>query len=397
MTQAHISEHIVGFVHLLRSMGIKVGSGQLIDFGRALTFVGLTDREALHDAARCTLICKPEDLPLFETAFAFYFRRLAEFDPAQLAIPIIKVPQRPLRIPRRKPAPTESPNQDDNEDVEEHKVGVTLAYSASETLRTRDFGSFSYEEVQQARDMMRRMGWRPAMRRTRRQQVSKRRGRVDMRRMMRTTLRFAGEPVYLAYKRARMRRRPLVVLCDISGSMDRYSRMLLHFVHTLSDGLGHVETFVFGTRLTRITRLLRSKDVDDAVALVSKQVLDWSGGTRIGNTIREFNVRWSRRVLSRGPVVLIISDGWDRGDPTLLSHEMARLQRSCHRLIWLNPLLGNARYQPLTQGMQAALPYVDDFVPIHNLVSVEQLGQMLSAIGSGSRPRGNGRKYLVKA
>jgi uncharacterized protein with von Willebrand factor type A (vWA) domain len=396
MTQSHISEHIVGFVHLLRSMGIKVGSGQLIDFGRALTYVGLTDREALHDAARCTLICKPEDLPLFETAFAFYFRRIAEFDPAQLAIPIIKVPQRPLRIPRRKPAPTESSNQDDNEDVEEHKVGVTLAYSASETLRTRDFGSFSYEEVQQARDMMRRMGWRPAMRRTRRQQISKRRGRVDMRRMMRTTLRFAGEPVYLAYKRARMRRRPLVVLCDISGSMDRYSRMLLHFVHTLSDGLGQVETFVFGTRLTRITRLLRSKDVDDAVALVSKQVLDWSGGTRIGNTIREFNVRWSRRVLSRGPVVLIISDGWDRGDPTLLSHEMARLQRSCHRLIWLNPLLGNARYQPLTQGMQAALPYVDDFVPIHNLVSVEQLGQMLSAIGTGRRQRSNGRKFVVK-
>jgi uncharacterized protein with von Willebrand factor type A (vWA) domain len=397
MTQSHISEHIVGFVHLLRSMGVKVGSGQLIDFGRALTYVGLTDREALHDAARCTLICKPEDLPLFETAFAFYFRRLAEFDPAQLAIPIIKVPQRPLRIPRRKPAPTESDNQDDNEDIEEHKVGVTLAYSASETLRTRDFGSFSYEEVQQARDMMRRMGWRPAMRRTRRQQTSNRRGRVDMRRMMRTTLRFAGEPVYLAYKRARMRRRPLVVLCDISGSMERYSRMLLHFVHTLSDGLGQVETFVFGTRLTRITRLLRSKDVDDAVALVSKQVLDWSGGTRIGNTIRDFNVRWSRRVLSRGPVVLIISDGWDRGDPTLLSHEMARLQRSCHRLIWLNPLLGNDRYQPLTQGMQAALPYVDDFVPIHNLVSVEQLGQMLSTIGTGRRPRGNGRKFVVKA
>jgi uncharacterized protein with von Willebrand factor type A (vWA) domain len=396
MTQGHISEHIVGFVHLLRSMGIKVGSGQLLDFGRALTYVGLTDREALHDAARCTLISKPEDLPLFETAFAFYFRRLAEFDPAQLAIPIVKVPQRPLRIPRRKPAPTESSNQDDNEDIEEHKVGVTLAYSASETLRTRDFGSFSYEEVQQARDMMRRMGWRPALRRTRRQQMSKRRGRIDLRRMMRTTLRFAGEPVYLAYKRARMRRRPLVVLCDISGSMDRYSRMLLHFVHTLSDGLGQVETFVFGTRLTRITRLLRSKDVDDAVALVSKQVLDWSGGTRIGNTIREFNVRWSRRVLSRGPVVLIISDGWDRGDPTLLSHEMARLQRSCHRLIWLNPLLGNARYQPLTQGMQAALPYVDDFVPIHNLASVEQLGQMLSTIGTSRRTRGNGRKFVVK-
>ena len=193
--------------------------------------------------------------------------------------------------------------------------------------------------------------------------------------------------MHLAYRRPRQRQRPLVVLCDISGSMDRYSRMLLQFVHTLNDGVGMVESFVFGTRLTRVTRLLRSKDVDDAVALVSKQVLDWSGGTRIGNTIREFNVKWSRRVMSRGPVVLIISDGWDRGDPTLLSKEMARLQRSCHRLIWLNPLLGNARYQPLTQGMQAALPYIDDFLPVHNLLSVEQLGQTLATVGASKRER----------
>ena len=149
--------------------------------------------------------------------------------------------------------------------------------------------------------------------------------------------------------------------------------------------MDHVESFVFGTRLTRVTRLLRSRDVDDAVALVSKQVLDWSGGTRIGNTIREFNVRWSRRVLSRGPVVLVISDGWDRGDPTLLSQEMARLQRSCHRLIWLNPLLGNPRYQPLTQGMVAAMPYIDEFIPVHNLVSIEQLGNMLATMRDEKR------------
>jgi uncharacterized protein with von Willebrand factor type A (vWA) domain len=340
----------------------------------------------LHDAARCTLITKPEDLPLFESAFGFYFRPISGFDPAQMAIPIIRIPQRPLRIPRKKPVDGENPG-DDSSDTEEHKVGVTLAYTASETLRTRDFGSFSYDEVQQARVMMRQMRWRPAMRRTRRTQRTKQRGRVDMRRIIRDSLRFGGEPVHLAYRRPRQRQRPLVVLCDISGSMDRYSRMLLQFVHTLNDGVGMVESFVFGTRLTRVTRLLRSKDVDDAVALVSKQVLDWSGGTRIGNTIREFNVKWSRRVMSRGPVVLIISDGWDRGDPTLLSKEMARLQRSCHRLIWLNPLLGNARYQPLTQGMQAALPYIDDFLPVHNLLSVEQLGKTLATVGASKRER----------
>ena len=386
MSDGHISAHLVGFVHLLRSMGIQVGSGQLIDLAQGLTVVSLTDREALHDAARCTLITKPEDLPLFEAAFGFYFRPISGFDPAQMAIPIIRIPQRPLRIPRKKPVAGENPGDDSN-DTEEHKVGVTLAYTASETLRTRDFGSFSYDEVQQARVMMRQMRWRPAMRRTRRTQRTKQRGRVDMRRVIRDSLRFGGEPLHLAYRRPRQRQRPLVVLCDISGSMDRYSRMLLQFVHTLNDGVGMVESFVFGTRLTRVTRLLRSKDVDDAVALVSKQVLDWSGGTRIGNTIREFNVKWSRRVMSRGPVVLIISDGWDRGDPTLLSKEMARLQRSCHRLIWLNPLLGNARYQPLTQGMQAALPYIDDFLPVHNLLSVEQLGQTLATVGASKRER----------
>ncbi len=386
MSDGHISAHLVGFVHLLRSMGILVGSGQLIDLAQGLTFVSLTDREALHDAARCTLITKPEDLPLFEAAFGFYFRPISGFDPAQMAIPIIRIPQRPLRIPRKKPVAGENPGDDSN-DTEEHKVGVTLAYTASETLRTRDFGSFSYDEVQQARVMMRQMRWRPAMRRTRRTQRTKQRGRVDMRRIIRDSLRFGGEPVHLAYRRPRQRQRPLVVLCDISGSMDRYSRMLLQFVHTLNEGVGMVESFVFGTRLTRVTRLLRSKDVDDAVALVSKQVLDWSGGTRIGNTIREFNVKWSRRVMSRGPVVLIISAGWYRGDPTLLSKEMARLQRSCHRLIWLNPLLGNARYQPLTQGMQAALPYIDDFLPVHNLLSVEQLGQTLATVGASKRER----------
>lgn len=383
----HISEHVVGFVHLLRSMGIRVGSGQLVDLARALTVVSMTDRETLRDATRCSLITRHEDLPLFEAAFAFYFRPISGFDPAQMAIPVVRIPQRPLRIPRQKPAASPDAGNEDEQENQEEKVGVTLAYSASETLRTRDFGSFSYDEVQQAKTMMRQMQWRPALRRTRRTTHTRQRGRVDLRRVMRESLRYGGEAIKLSYRRPRMRRRPLVVLCDISGSMDRYSRMLLQFVHTLADGVGNVESFVFGTRLTRVTRLLRSKDVDDAVALVSKQVLDWSGGTRIGNTIREFNVRWSRRVMSRGPVVLIISDGWDRGDPTLLSKEMARLQRSCHRLIWLNPLLGNARYQPLTQGMQAALPYIDDFMPVHNLLSIEQLGKTLATVGDIKRER----------
>ncbi len=172
--------------------------------------------------------------------------------------------------------------------------------------------------------------------------------------------------------------RPLVLICDISGSMDRYSRLLLRFVHAIEQGLDSVEVFVFGTRLTRITRSLRKRDVDDAIAEVVKAVDDWSGGTRIGEAIKTFNYDWSRRVLRSGATVVMISDGWDRGDPKLLAAEMARLQRSCRRLIWLNPLLGAPGYQPLTQGIRAALPYVDDFLPVHNLKSLEALSQLLS-------------------
>jgi uncharacterized protein with von Willebrand factor type A (vWA) domain len=205
--------------------------------------------------------------------------------------------------------------------------------------------------------------------------------------VLRRNMRYGGELLVLPRKEVRTRQRPLVVLCDISGSMDRYSRILLQFVYAFSNGLRDVEAFVFGTRLTRITRMLRERDIDDAVSLVSKQVVDWSGGTRIGDTIKQFNYQWGRRVLGRGPVVLLISDGWDRGDPKLLGREMERLQRSCHRLIWLNPLLGSANYQPLTQGMQAALPYVDDFLPVHNLLSLEQLAEKLSAVGVGRPER----------
>jgi uncharacterized protein with von Willebrand factor type A (vWA) domain len=206
-----------------------------------------------------------------------------------------------------------------------------------------------------------------------------------MRRLLRRNLRYGGEPIELTWRAQRTHQRPLVVLCDISGSMDRYSRILLQFVHTISNGLRDVEAFVFGTRLTRVTRLLRERDIDDAISAVSKHVNDWSGGTRIGETLKDFNFFWGRRVLGRGAVVLLISDGWDRGDAKLLGNEISRLQRSCHRLIWLNPLLGSRDYQPLTQGMQAALPYVDDFLPVHNLASLEQLGEKLSAIG-GRRP-----------
>jgi uncharacterized protein with von Willebrand factor type A (vWA) domain len=184
----------------------------------------------------------------------------------------------------------------------------------------------------------------------------------------------------LRRQRRKIKTRPLVVICDISGSMDRYARLLLRFVHALGQGLDNTEVFVFGTRLTRITRELRKRDVDTALNQVVASVDDWSGGTRIGEAIKAFNFKWSRRVLRSGATVVVISDGWDRGDPALLGREMARLQRSCRRLIWLNPLLGAPGYQPLTQGMRAALPYIDEFMPIHNMQSLEALAEMLSRV-----------------
>jgi uncharacterized protein with von Willebrand factor type A (vWA) domain len=194
------------------------------------------------------------------------------------------------------------------------------------------------------------------------------------------SLRTGGEPIALARQSLRTKPRPLVIICDISGSMSLYSRLLLQFVHTVSNGLSNVETFVFGTRLTRITRQLARRDVDEAIAGVTRMVQDWSGGTRIGESLRTFNRLWARRVLGRGAVALIISDGWDRGDVRVLGEEMARLQRNCHRLIWLNPLLGHDDYRPVTAGMRTALPYIDDFLPANNLDSLIALGRALEAV-----------------
>ncbi len=379
----HLVTHVLAFAHLLRIMGVTISTGQTLDLIRSLEYVPIVSREDFRDAARTTLICRREDLPQFEAGFAFFWRT-PSFDPMMMALPVIKMPPRNLRLPK--------PNQDEDDgggdgEEEEEKIGLTMAYSPGDSLHTKDFGAFSWEEVQACKELLKNLTWRVPVRRTRRTKPTPRGRRIDMRRVLRRNMRYGGDPIILPRKAVRSRQRPLVVLCDISGSMDRYSRILLQFVYTISNGLRDVEAFVFGTRLTRVTRLLRERDIDDAVALVSKQVVDWSGGTRIGETLKQFNYQWGRRVLGRGPVVLVISDGWDRGDPKILGREMERLQRSCHRLIWLNPLLGSANYQPLTQGMQAALPHVDDFLPVHNLLSLEQLGEKLSAIDSGRPER----------
>jgi hypothetical protein len=257
-------------------------------------------------------------------------------------------------------------------------------WSDADTLADRDFSTFTPDEVLAARAAVERLIWSPGERRTRRW-VAGRGVRIDLRRALGRSLHTGGEIVMLPRRRRRTRPRPLVLICDVSGSMERYSRMLLHFAHAI--GLQHrrVEAFLFSTRLTRITTELRHRRLDEAVTAVSKSVHDWSGGTRTGEALRELTQRWSRRVLHGGPVVLLISDGWDRGDPLVLRDQIARLQRSCHRLIWLNPLIGTTGYAPLTRGLQAALPYVDDFLPARTLNDLADLAVHLNALAAPRR------------
>ena len=256
--------------------------------------------------------------------------------------------------------------------AEETRLSAT--YSPLETLHAKDFARFSEEELQIARRFIESLVWRLNNRLTRRLIRSpKRSADLDLPRAIRNSTQHGGEIIELAWRRRKPKPRPLVVICDVSGSMDRYSRLFLHFIHTLTQGLNHVEAFAFSTRLTRITPALRHQDVDTALDRVAGMVQDWSSGTRIGESLKTFNYCWTRRVLGHGAVVIVISDGWDRGDILLLEREIARLHRSTHRLVWLNPLSGAPGYQPLVRGIQAVLPHVDKLLPLHNLRSLEQL------------------------
>ena len=258
-------------------------------------------------------------------------------------------------------------------------VAVLRTWSDLSTIAAKDFAEFTGAEIALARSALRRLVWSPGKRRTRRWR-SGRGSRVDLRRALARSVRTGGDVVTLPRRRRRTRPRPIVLLCDVSGSMERYSRMLLHFVYEIGRRHRLAEVFLFSTELTRITTHLRGRRLDDAVGAVSRSVPGWSGGTRTGDALRAFHQKWARVVLRRGPVVLLISDGWDRGDPIVLRDQVARLQRSCHRLIWLNPLIGTVDYAPLTRGLVAALPFVDDFLPARTLTNLADLALHLNTL-----------------
>jgi len=386
---SNLLRNLLVFGRLLRRLGIDVHTGRLLDVAEALQHVDLGSRDEVYYTCRALLVYRHEDLPIFDRAFeAFWLGRSVRVQPDRAAgeasseAPGDNEPNR-----RGGDSDAGSKDQDPAYDgADAIEQGAISTWSDAAALADKDFAEFTADEMATARAALEQLVWTPGERRTRRW-VRGRGSRVDLRRAFAKSLATGGDVLALPRRTRTTRPRSLVLLCDVSGSMERYSRMLLHFVHALSRRHRRVETFLFSTALTRITRELRTRWLDQAAADVSRAVPDWSGGTRIGGAIAEFRRHWARRVLRGGPVVLLISDGWDRGDPIELRDQVAWLQRSSHRLIWLNPLIGTVGYAPLTRGLQAALPFVDDFLPVRTLSNLADLAVHLNTLAAPVRGR----------
>ena len=366
---SELLHNLIVFGRLLRSRGLDGDVGRLLDTAGALQHVNLAERDEVFHTCRALLVRRHEDLPIFDAAFDSFWT----------LAPPTAAEARPETAPKAVVTDSSGPMTVAGDAAGEPDPGTVRTWSDSAALATKDFAAFTPEEIALARAALDRLVWTPGLRRTRRW-VSGRGPRIDLKAALARSVRTGGDVLVLPRRTRRRRPRPIVLLCDVSGSMERYSRMLVHFAHAMARRHRRVEAFLFSTRLTRITRQLRARRLDQAATAVSALAPDWSGGTRIGAALREFHQHWGRRTLRGGPVVLLISDGWDRGDPAELRDQIARLQRSCHRLIWLNPLIGTTGYEPLTRGLHAALPFVDDFLPARTLTDLADLAVHLNSI-----------------
>jgi len=388
--------NIMHFGRVLRSAGLPLGPGKILDAVSAVNEVGITDRTDFYWALHAVFVNRRDQHDLFDQAFHIFWR-----DPKILErmmgvmMPDLELDEPPMEQepPSRRLLEALTPEEDgepeaEKEREEELEFDAAMTASAHELLQEMDFEDMSADEIEHARQAIKRMTLPLAQVETRRFQPSTHHKRIDMRATMRAALRSGGGTIPLRWRKRRVRPPPLVILCDISGSMSRYSRMFLHFMHVLTNDRDRVSTFLFGTRLSNVTRHLRHKDIDYALAKVTDAVDDWSGGTRIGECLDEFNRHWSRRVLGQGAVLLLISDGLDRDAGRGLELEMDRLHKSCRRLIWLNPLLRFEGFEPKSQGIRAILPYVDEFRPVHNLNSLTELTEALN------RPPGRRREGM---
>ncbi len=400
--------HAVGFGRALRAAGLAVDLGAAIDYARALTLVDIGEREQVRAAGAAVFVRRRDDLPTYDRVFGRWWRAarrsLASEGPTALrrdqepseeagpdgARPSGAVADEGRSVELRPAGTPSSTDEDDGREATADRLVIAPdAYSRGETIRHREFDKMTPAELREAERLIDLLAPRLELRRTRRYELHRHGRLLAPRAMFRRNLGTGGQLVEWTWRRPVRRPRSLVVLCDISGSMDRHSRLLLRFIQALSaTSAVRAESFVFGTRLTRVTRLLRDRDRNRALERVAEAVVDWAGGTRIGESFREFNLRWARRTLRTSGVVIVVSDGWDRGDPRLVAAETARLRRNCHRLIWLNPLAGVPGYQPIAGGMAAAYPYIDDFLPAGTVASLERLGELLA----GGRGRGGGRR-----
>jgi uncharacterized protein with von Willebrand factor type A (vWA) domain len=379
-----LAENVMHFARVLRGAGIPVGPDRVMDALRALEVTGVHNREDFYWTLASIFLDRREQFDLFDEAFHVFWRnpQLLERMMAMLlpqAQGRATQPQAPLSNRLSDPlAPKPRADAQRPELPSEIQLDATLTFSERELLQKADFETMTVEELAQAKRLIAGLRLPIPEVRTRRLHPDPRGRLVDLRATLRDSVRGNADLIPLRRRSFRRQHPPLVVLCDISGSMSRYSRMLLHFLHAITNDRDRVHTFVFGTRLTNITRHLRHRDVDIALSAVTQAVADWSGGTRIGASLKEFNLRWSRRVLGQNAVVLLISDGLDRDAGADLSESMERLHKSCRKLIWLNPLLRYEGFDPRATGMRLMLPHVDAFLPVHNLDSLVDLARALS-------------------
>jgi len=382
-----LAENIMHFGRVLRSAGLPIGPGRVLDAIEAVQAVGISDREDFYWTLHAVFVNRRDQRDLFDQAFHIFWRNPKLLERMlSMMLPTINVPMDQDEEISKRVAEAmnmgKDPGQGDTQDeVEEITIDAVMTFSDRELLQKQDFETMSAEEVRRARAIIARMRLPIVDVPTRRFRQNPRGARIDMRATLRKALRSGGRDIPLARRSRRRRHPPLVILCDISGSMSRYSRMLLHFMHVLTNDRDRVHTFLFGTRLSNVTRHLRYRDIDVALDKIGDSVEDWSGGTRIGSCLTEFNRVWSRRVLGQGAVVLLITDGLDREPGKQLGAAMERLHKSCRRLIWLNPLLRYSGFEPKSQGIQAILPHVDEFRTIHNLESLSDLAEALGKTG----------------
>jgi uncharacterized protein with von Willebrand factor type A (vWA) domain len=361
----------VAFARVLRGADLAVPVSAVVSFAEALGAVGLDHRDAVYWAGRSTLVHRPEDHALFDRAFRVFWDGVTGGLPEDEAEPeTITIAVDSDDDPADGDDPESAPPSED--------PSLELRFSMTEVLRRKDFAAYDDAELAEAHRLMARLRFAGSPRRSLRMSpTTHRTARPDLRRTVRAALRTEGEPIRRHFRTPATRYRRVVLLLDVSGSMEPYARALLRFVQAAVAGRRRIEAFALGTRLTRITRELGSRDPDEALRKAAERVVDWSGGTRLGDGLRRFNEQWGVRGMARGAVVVILSDGWDRGDPAELAEAMQRLARVAHRIVWVNPLKVTPGYAPLARGMAAALPYVDRFVEGHSLAAMEQLADVL--------------------